>query len=76
MCNLSQLDLVFRRVLVSQECHKAIRADPSPAPKAAYTPNKAYKNTVRKNEWFEICGDFLSQMHLAVPTFPYSAVVQ
>lgn len=28
-----------------KECHKAIRADPSPAPKSKFTPDKAYKNT-------------------------------
>lgn len=29
-----------------KETHKAIRGDPSPAPKAAFTPDKAFKNTV------------------------------
>ena len=29
-----------------KETHKAIREDPSPAPKAAFTPDKAFKNKV------------------------------
>lgn len=29
-----------------KETHKAIRGDPAPAPKAAFTPDKAFKNTV------------------------------
>ncbi|CAM9547636.1 unnamed protein product [Choristocarpus tenellus] len=30
-----------------KECHKAIREDPSPPPKKAYTPDKSFKNAVR-----------------------------
>lgn len=29
-----------------KETHKAIREDPAPAPKAAFTPDKSFKNTV------------------------------
>eukprot|EP00904_Undaria_pinnatifida_P010290 jgi/Undpi1/6391/HiC_scaffold_20.g08872.m1 len=30
-----------------KECHKAIRQDPSPAPKTAFTPDKSFKNKVK-----------------------------
>lgn len=29
-----------------KETHKAIREDPSPAPKTSYTPDKSFKNAV------------------------------
>ncbi len=29
-----------------KETHKAIREDPSPAPKTAFTPDKSFKNAV------------------------------
>lgn len=33
-------------ICVSQECHKAIREDPAPPAKKAFTPDKAFKNKV------------------------------
>lgn len=33
-------------VMGLQECHKAIREDPSPPPKEDFAPDKSYKNAV------------------------------
>lgn len=41
---------LFSSVFCPQEGHKAIREDPAPAPKEAFTPDRAFKNTVNHTE--------------------------